>query len=59
MIFDGQVIETSIIHIQFKTTVWLLIEYDRCSDGELGRLDEAVGQVVFDASLQCFKLHRS
>ena len=56
-IFDSDIVKTLIIHTKAKTSIWLPIKKNRCSGRGFGRLDEAVGQVDFNVSLQGLQLY--
>ena len=57
LVFDGDIIKTSIIHTKAEVSIWLSIKKNKCFGGGFGKPDEAVDQVGFDIGLQGLQLY--
>ena len=52
LVFDSDIDKTPIIHTKAEASIWLPIKKNKYSGGGFGKLNEAIGQVDFDVSLQ-------
>ena len=48
LVFNGDIVKTSIIHIKVKTSIWLPIKKNKYFGRRFEKSDEAVGQIDFN-----------